>query len=72
MVYRNPKSKFIDLMPLFLNILNTTDYCFFIGDFNSELLQPKTRLRIKHGPVKINECKSNPPSNIPHRNKEAL
>jgi hypothetical protein len=52
-IYRNPKSKFNEILPLFVDTLNTSQYHLFFGDFNSELLAPSTRLRVKRKPVDL-------------------
>jgi hypothetical protein len=41
---------------LFGDLLNTSSYHLFVGDFNAELLSPSTRLRIKYKPVQLKQC----------------
>lgn len=55
-IYRNPKSKLIDMLPIFSDTLNTSDFHLFVGDFNAELLAPTTRLRVKYKPVALSQC----------------
>lgn len=61
-VYRNPSSNFIDCLHLFSDLYNTSMQCFFFGDFNTELLEPSVKLKLKARsyPVDIQQCKRRP------------
>lgn len=38
---------------MFSDLLNTSQFHMFVGDFNGELLAPATRLRLKCMPVPL-------------------
>jgi hypothetical protein len=52
-IYRNPKSKLADMTHVFTDLLNTSQYHFYFGDYNSELLSPSARIRLKFKPVQL-------------------
>lgn len=70
-IYRNPKSKLVDMANLFTELLNTSQFHLFVGDFNSELLTPSTRLRTKCVSVDLQHCKLPSNSMTQHRQAEA-
>jgi hypothetical protein len=41
---------------MFADLLNTSQFYFLFGDFNSELLAPSMRLRTKLRPVPLTSC----------------
>jgi hypothetical protein len=46
------------MLHIFSEVFNSNLQCFFFGDFNSELLEPTAKLKLKARttPICINKC----------------